>query len=186
MFESPADESDPHEIAHGHNHSTLENFEHDLKAFVDFGLFFFAFANAGVPMSEANGLTWILLASLIFGKTIGIVGCSWFATKIGFPLPQGMRMAHLFVTGLIAALGLTVALFVSGQAFATPELQGAAKMGAVFSAGVALLAWIAAELLGIRPGDSLLKKLRQRMQSGSGKPTSNPKPAPVLSTRTEA
>jgi len=89
--------------AHGHHHSTLENFEHDLKGFVDFGLFFFAFANAGVPMSEANGLTWILLASLILGKTVGIFGCSWVGTKIGFPLPAGMNLRHLFVTGLVAA-----------------------------------------------------------------------------------
>ena len=29
-----------------HAHSPLENFEHSLKLFVDFGLFFFAFANA--------------------------------------------------------------------------------------------------------------------------------------------
>jgi NhaA family Na+:H+ antiporter len=46
----------------------------------------------------------------------------------------------LFVTSLVAALGLTVALFVSTQAFTSADLQGAAKMGAVFSAGAALLA----------------------------------------------
>ena len=32
---------------------------------------------------------------------------------------------------IVAALGLTVALFVSSQAFTAPELQGAAKMGSV-------------------------------------------------------
>ena len=162
--EDKARTADAH--AHGrHAHSTLENFEHDLKIFVDFGLFFFAFANAGVAMSEVNGLTWILLASLIVGKTLGIVGCSWFATKIGFPLPAGMTMRHLFVTGLVAALGLTVALFVSAQAFTAPDLQGAAKMGAVFSAGAALLAWGAAEVLGIRPAGSFLAKFLGRKNS---------------------
>ena len=148
-------------------HSPLENFEHGVKGFVDFGLFFFAFANAGVPMSEANGLTWILLTSLVIGKTVGIVGCSWFAMKIGFPLPAGMRMRHLFVTGLVAALGLTVALFVSSQAFASVELQGAAKMGAVFSAGVAFLAWITAEVLDVTPGESLIVKIGRRLNCNS-------------------
>lgn len=142
--------------AHGHHHehSPLENFEHHMKLPIDFGLFFFALANAGVPFSEVNGLTWILLAALLVGKTIGIVGCSWLAVKLGFPLPAGMQMRHLFVTGLIAALGLTVALFVSEQAFVDPTLRGAAKMGAVLSAVAALVAWIAARALGIRPINS--------------------------------
>lgn len=139
--------------AHGqpHEHSPLENFEHHMKLTIDFGLFFFALANAGVPFSEVNGLTWILLLALLVGKTVGIVGCSWLAVKLGFPLPAGMQMRHLFVTGLIAALGLTVALFVSEQAFVDPTLRGAAKMGAVLSAVAALVAWIAARALGIRP-----------------------------------
>lgn len=139
--------------AHGHHHehSPLENFEHHMKLTIDFGLFFFALANAGVPFSEVNGLTWILLSALLVGKTVGIVGCSWLAVKLGFPLPAGMQMRHLFVTGLIAALGLTVALFVSEQAFVDATLRGAAKMGAVLSAVAALVAWAAARALGIRP-----------------------------------
>jgi NhaA family Na+:H+ antiporter len=44
------------------------------------------------------------------------------------------------VTSVIAGLGLTVALFVSGQAFTDPALQGAARMGAVFSVAAAGLA----------------------------------------------
>ena len=44
------------------------------------------------------------------------------------------------MTGVVAGLGLTVALFVCGQAFTTPALQGASKMGAVFSVGAAFLA----------------------------------------------
>jgi len=51
-----------------HAHSPLENFEHSLKTVVDFGLFFFAFANAGVPFSGITGLTWLVLVSLVLGK----------------------------------------------------------------------------------------------------------------------
>jgi len=158
--------------AHGGHHdcSTLEKFEHDLKATVDFGLFFFAFANAGVPLSDVNGLTWILLASLVVGKTVGIFGCSWVAMKLGFPLPKGMQLRHLFVAGLVAALGLTVALFVSAQAFTNPAIQGSAKMGAVFSAGAALLAWIAAEVLQIRGQESIFTRLLKGSRNKQAEP----------------
>lgn len=174
--------AEAHAAAHGHAHahSTLENFEHDLKTTVDFGLFFFAFANAGVPMSEVNGLTWILLSSLVLGKVVGIVGCSWVGIKMGFPLPEGMSMRHLFVTGLVAALGLTVALFVSTQAFTSPALQGAAKMGAVFSAGVALLAWILAEVLGVSE-NSLFAKFRKDSGGTKTGPGKNVASAPAFS-----
>ncbi len=60
---------------------------------------------------------------------------------------------------MVAGVGLTVALFVAGKAFAEPPFQDPAKMGAVLSAGVALLALVAGALLKVkcpanRPGDS--------------------------------
>ena len=137
----------------GESH-TLDRFEHDLKLIVDFGLFFFAFANAGVPFNDVNNLTWIVLLSLLIGKTVGITAFSWVGSLIGFPLPTGMQLKHLFVAGIVAGLGLTVALFVSGQAFKTEmSLQGAAKMGALFSAGAALLAIIAGKVLNTKSLD---------------------------------
>lgn len=131
-------------------HSPLVSFEHDLKRLVDFGLFGFAFANAGVPVAEMNGLTWMILASLVAGKAIGITLFSGFAVRIGFPLPVGMTMRHLLVTSVVAGLGLTVALFVSGQAFPAGALQGAAKMGAVFSVGAAGVAFLLRDVLRLR------------------------------------
>lgn len=147
LFED-ADESAGIDPEH---HSTLENFEHDLKIFVDFGLFFFAFANAGVAFSEINGLTWIVLTALIGGKMIGITSFSLIAARCGFPLPHGMTTRHVVLTSIVAGLGLTVALFVSGQAFTDPLLQGSAKMGAVFSVLAAGIAFAAREALGLRP-----------------------------------
>jgi NhaA family Na+:H+ antiporter len=135
------------------HHSPLEQFEHQLKLFVDLGLFFFAFANAGVPFSNINTVTWIVLASLLLGKTIGITFFSWLAEKLGFPLPQGMGFKHLIVAGIVAGLGLTVALFVSGQAFPGKSIfQGPAKMGAVFSALAALIAFLVGRALKVKDG----------------------------------
>ena len=69
---------------------------------------------------------------------------------LGFKLPDGMNFRTLFLAAVIAALGLTVALFVAGAAFTDPGIQGAAKMGALFSAGVAPLALILAKVLKIK------------------------------------
>ncbi len=128
--------------------SPLEKFEHDIKLGVDFGLFFFAFCNAGVPFSGITNLTWIIFTSLLLGKTIGITMFSWLAVRIGFPLPAGLSPLHLLVTSMIAGLGLTVALFVSNQAFVDPQLAGAAKMGALFSAAAAGFAYATSRLAG--------------------------------------
>ena len=72
---------------------------------------------------------------------------------MGFPLPEKMRLKHLFVAGIVAGLGLTVALFVAGEAYPNigeaGKLQGPAKMGAVFSAGAALVAIICGKLLKV-------------------------------------
>jgi NhaA family Na+:H+ antiporter len=135
-------------------HSTLHNFEENLKLPVDLGLFFFAFANAGVAFSEVNIVTWMILGSLLVGKVIGITLFSGIAEKVGFSMPDGMDMRHLFVASIVAGLGLTVALFVAGEAFLPGSgYQGPAKMGAVFSAVAGLLAFGAARVLGIKPKD---------------------------------
>jgi Na+:H+ antiporter, NhaA family len=136
---------------HDHKHSTLENFEHSLKLMVDCGLFFFALVNAGVSFGEVNGLSWIVLAALVVGKMLGVTLFSSAAHAMGFSLPAGMTHRHLIATSAVAGLGLTVALFVSGQAFTDPALQAAAKMGAVFSVVSALVAWLAKVFLRIRP-----------------------------------
>ena len=118
--------------------NTLGNFEIAVKLFVDFGLFFFAYANAGVELSSVNGVTWIALGSLIVGKTIWIAFFAWLGTKLGFPLPDGMSFRALFVAAVLAGLGLTVALFVAGEAFPDGNpYQAPAKMGAVLSGIVA-------------------------------------------------
>ena len=99
-----------------------------------------------------NSVTWIILASLIVGKVIGITLFSGIGAKAGFPLPNGMGMKHLIVSGVVAGLGLTVALFVAGEAFKVPvdnPYMGPAKMGAVFSAGAGLLAILLGKLFKI-------------------------------------
>jgi NhaA family Na+:H+ antiporter len=130
-------------------HSPLHLFEHQLKLFVDFGLFFFSFANAGVELAGIGPMTWLILASLVIGKTVGVTAFGWLAIKLGFPLPERMGMRELLMAGFVAALGLTVALFVAGAAFVDPVLLGEGKMGALFSGFVGLAAFLIARVLGM-------------------------------------
>ncbi|WP_366921509.1 Na+/H+ antiporter NhaA [Metallumcola ferriviriculae] len=130
--------------------STLAHFEHDWKIIVDFGLFFFGLTNAGVQFSSIGTATWLVFAGLLLGKTIGVSLLANIARLIGFPLPDGMGQKELLVAAVVAATGLTVALFMAGAAFVRADVQGAAKMGALFSAGAGLIAFLLAKVLGIR------------------------------------
>ena len=135
---------------HGHQAGTLEQFEHHLKLPVDFGLFFFAWANAGVAFGNINAVTLMILLSLIVGKTVGVSLFSFVMSRAGFPLPEGMGLRHLMVAGMIAGLGLTVALFVANKAYYGTDFLDPGKMGAVFSIVVAGLAFVFARVIGIR------------------------------------
>jgi NhaA family Na+:H+ antiporter len=130
-------------------HSPLHSFEVAHKVWVDFGLFFFAFANAGVPLAGIGPMTWLILGSLVVGKVLGVTGFALLAKKLGFPLPDRMGFAEVVMAGLVAALGLTVALFVASEAFVDAELLGQAKMGALFSGFVGLAAVAIGRIVGI-------------------------------------
>ena len=144
-----------HDTGHahgGHEHrvGVLEQFEHHLKMPVDFGLFFFAWANAGVAFGNINQVTLMILLSLIVGKTVGVSLFSIVVSKLGFPLPEGMGLRHLMVAGMIAGLGLTVALFVANKAYYGTDFLDPGKMGAVFSIVVAGLSFVFARVIGVR------------------------------------
>lgn len=130
--------------------STLSRFEHDWKIIVDFGLFMFGLANAGVGFSGIGTVTWLVFISLLAGKALGIFSFGFLGRKLGFPLPNGMKKRELLVAGVIAGIGFTVALFVAGEAFTEPEVQGAAKMGAMLSIAAFPLAVLMARFAGIR------------------------------------
>lgn len=137
-------EADPADI------STLARFEHEWKIIVDFGMFMFGLANAGVRLSEFGAATWLVLVALLAGKSVGIFSLGVLGGWLGFPLPDGMRNRELIIAGVIAGIGFTVALFVAGEAFTDPAVQGAAKMGAMLSIVAFPAAFILARFLGVR------------------------------------
>jgi NhaA family Na+:H+ antiporter len=125
----------------------LNQAEHMLKHPVEVILFFFGLLNAGVEFSAIGAPTWLVLAGLLVGKPVGVFLFGWLAARpMGLGLPTGMRIIDLAVVGCVAAIGFTVALFVASVAFDGGPVQDAAKMGALFSFGAALIS-IAAGLL---------------------------------------
>jgi NhaA family Na+:H+ antiporter len=137
-------EEDPEDV------SSLATFEHEWKVIVDFGLFFFGMANAGVLLSSVGTVTWLVLAALLFGKLFGIFGCAFLGVKIGFPLPEGMNFRHLTIVAIVAGIGFTVSLFIADQAFIDPVILDEAKMGALLSIGISAIAIATGKIMGIR------------------------------------
>ncbi len=130
--------------------TAMSRFEHEWKVVVDFGLFMFGLANAGVRFSSIGMVTWLVLSALVIGKTGGIFAMGWLGQKLGYPLPARVRSKELVLVGLIAGIGMTVALFVAGEAFSQPEIQGAAKMGALLSAVCAVAAIVLGKTMNVR------------------------------------
>lgn len=127
--------------ARGHVHSPLHDFEHDVKGFVDFVvLFLFGLCNAGVNLNGVGGYSLVIFLSLLLGKTAGLVGRSMLASSLGFPRPDGMSFRELIVVGIISSVGLTVSLFIAGEAYADEDgMRDQAKFGALLSLLPALL-----------------------------------------------
>lgn len=160
------------ESAHGHLYSdTLNRFEHFFKAPVDFGLLTFGLANAGVSFAAVGPATWSVLAALLVGKTIGITAFAVLGDKLGFSLPKGMNVKTVALAGLVAGLGLTVALFVAGAAFTEPGLQGSAKMGALLSALAAPIAIVLGKVLGVKRRDNVVAGDPEPVINPSGRPS---------------
>jgi NhaA family Na+:H+ antiporter len=85
---------------------------------------------------------------------VGITALGLLARALGFPLPDRMGLRELVMAAYVAALGLTVALFVASAAFQDPVLLGQGKMGALFSALVGVSAVLIGRALGMnRPAD---------------------------------
>ncbi|MGZ0169278.1 MAG: Na+/H+ antiporter NhaA [Planctomycetales bacterium] len=130
---------------------TLNEFEHWWKDKVELILGLFGLVNAGVAFSAVGTGTWLVLGGLIIGKPVGILFMTWIACRVfGLKMPEGMDYRHVVTLGMIAAIGFTVALFVSTAAFPAGSTLDSVKMGALGSFGAAGLSFLVAKLVGIK------------------------------------
>lgn len=128
---------------------TLNRFEHDFKIPVQIVLFFFGFANAGVPLSAVGTVTWAVLIALVVGKPLGILAATWLGSLFGFERAPGLDYRAVAVLGIAAGIGFTVALFFTTAAFPPGDTLNAAKMGALLSFAALPLTILAARLLRV-------------------------------------
>jgi NhaA family Na+:H+ antiporter len=129
---------------------TLNAFEHWWKVPVQVVLFFFGLANAGVPLSSVGPATWLVLAGLIIGKPIGVVGMTLIGERFGLQRAPGLTLPTLVTVGVAAGIGFTVALFFATAAYAPGVVLDQAKMGALLSFLAAPLAILLGRLFRLR------------------------------------
>jgi len=106
----------------------------------------FALANAGIPVDFAgfgdylgNPITLGVLAGLLLGKPLGIVGFTWLTVRLGWAsLPVGLNMHHIFGVGLLGGIGFTMSIFIADLGFVNrPEDLLMAKTGILAASAVA-------------------------------------------------
>jgi NhaA family Na+:H+ antiporter len=131
---------------------TMNRFEHAWKTPVQFILLMFGLVNAGVTFSSVGSATWIVFASLLIGKPIGIVATTFLSVRMGLRMPGRLSYRDVTVMGVVAGIGFTVALFFATAAFRPGSLLDEVKMGALLSFSAAPIAIVLGRLAGLRPG----------------------------------
>ncbi|MFN0093406.1 MAG: Na+/H+ antiporter NhaA [Dehalococcoidia bacterium] len=116
----------------------LDRVEHAVHPWVSFVIIpIFALANAGVVIDRASveaaansAVTAGVAFGLVVGKPVGIFAFAWLAVRLGWAvLPTGVNFAQIAAMGLIAGIGFTVSLFITGLAYDDAGLVAEAKLG---------------------------------------------------------
>ena len=139
--------------------SPLHRLEHALHHWVALGILpLFALANAGVVLPSLTQLREILLQpvtrgvffGLLVGKPLGIFVASVLAVKLRIgELPVQGRLSQLLGAAMLAGIGFTMSIFITGLAFTDPQQIMEAKLGIIGgSLASALLGAVVLRLLG--------------------------------------
>ena len=130
--------------------SPLERLDVSLHPWVNFSILpLFAFANAGVPLSAGGfgaPVALAVVAGLMLGKPIGILGASWAAVRLGVAVrPHDANWLSIAAAGVLCGIGFTMSIFIANLAFGG-ELLTFAILGVLAASlasailGLALLA----------------------------------------------
>ena len=126
----------------------LQNLIHPFSSFVILPIF--ALANAGITLSgdaisdaSTSTVTLGIILGLLVGKTVGISVFSFIAVKSGIStLPRNVTWPMVCSVSILAGIGFTVALFITGLAFEGAELEvldTQARMGILAASLVAAI-----------------------------------------------
>lgn len=114
----------------------------------------FALINAGVTLgaSATTGLSAGIAGGLIAGKVLGISVFSWLACKVGLARkPDTLSWSQLLALSVVASVGFTMSLFVTGLAFTDPSLLNEAKTAVLGTSLVGAVVGVIALLFTTRP-----------------------------------
>lgn len=115
----------------------LQKIEHALHPWVAFLIMpVFALANAGMVIesdffsSLVNPVSMGVITGLVVGKLTGILLFCWIAVKMKVAdLPADAKWGHLVGVALLAGVGFTMSLFITGLAFDNEVMITQAKYG---------------------------------------------------------
>jgi len=123
----------------------LQKIEHALHPWVAFLIMpLFALSNSGILIgsdfftSVINPVTLGVASGLIIGKFIGILLFTWIMVRTGIgALPAQATWKHIMGIALLAGVGFTMSLFISGLAFKEPDFVQQAKYGILIASVLA-------------------------------------------------
>ena len=123
--------------------SPVQIMEHEVSPWVHYLVLpLFAFSNSGIAFGEMTGSAAIGVAiavavGLFVGKTIGIFGFTFLATKLRLvKLTPGITYANVFGISIFGGIGFTVSLFLAALAYQgigaeATEYLNMAKLGII-------------------------------------------------------
>lgn len=131
--------------------SPLRDAEHQLYPWVALGVVpLFAFFNSGIALSLAtvkalsSPVSLGIVIGLFVGKQLGIFGATWLAVRLGIAaLPASTNWRHIYGIALVAGIGFTMSLFISGLAFADPEAFRNARLSVIVGSILSAVAAVA-------------------------------------------
>jgi NhaA family Na+:H+ antiporter len=129
---------------------TLSRFDRWWTYPVQVVLLLFAVINGGVPLHGLEPGIWGLPLAMLIGKPVGTLAGIGLSLAAGLHLPRGMGWRELVVVSLLSTIGFTMALFFAAVLLPPGPLLTQAKLGALVSAGGAIVALAAA--VGLRVG----------------------------------
>ncbi|WP_440135617.1 Na+/H+ antiporter NhaA [Chitinophaga sancti] len=112
----------------------IENILHPWVAFIIMPLF--ALANSGMVIgndffsSLVNPVSLGIMFGLVCGKFIGVFSFTWLMVKMKMAsLPLNAKWMHICGIAILAGIGFTMSLFITGLAFAQDTFVTQAKYG---------------------------------------------------------
>ena len=114
----------------------------------------FALANAGMVINGSffsslmNPVSLGVVTGLILGKFVGVFSFTWLMIRLKVAeLPEKANWGHILGVAILAGVGFTMSLFVTGLAYSKEEMIDQSKYGILIAsvfcgiAGILVLKW---------------------------------------------